>query len=992
MSTSKCEDLIEEKTFDWNKYLTTRNVNKVPEEFFHHVCKSELNGIEIGSIVEIENDDQDGYFFAVVRSSNGILLNLHYFGDDNDKHNFTLGVNSPRIHYFNWGSDNDKKLVPPYPERFSRFSNLKLIKEKVEDCEQIVSDAVLQMEGAPIYNIFKCDMCVEVQDKEYPYRVWISKVLKNVGGRLLLQMQGINSPEKEPFWLFYLNERVFPLGWAEQKGLPWRVMNLDANLENNIDSNALLNVLKPKTPEQHNYKVGYMLEVINPYSLMVFYVATIVKIYDNRYFKVEVNNESDIDKRISFVATKENPYLFNAGWASKHKFLLKPPSDWDKPYKFSWSKYAIAKDLKFAYVDNSCRKEMNNIYIGMKLEAVDPLNTSCIRVATVKGFADHWMFLSFDRTSRCQELLHVRSVYSDEIFPVGWCNKHEYSLSVPKRPYNDSNDFKHCYYSSDVDIDLSQSDQETFTKYPHYLKGEIIYHFSNKDKKHFDDGFEEFAESSSVKIEDVLIDTIKEIKTDSENESENENENNEKENENENNKKEEDDNKDNIFDVKDEPPEIDDEFRDALFAGENVSNKIEFIEDEIKSEEEDDNKIYGNVNHVSSAIVNIIKNSTKMISRNSYKMCIYFNKDCYPGGHVVRKKIQKIPYCIGPGPVSKVLQKAITQFVDVDYIPSNALKKIKKIQHMLFNGPGGVEMLIKTAATKTHPIESEEYLLLPESRKMAKSYCSALCNLSGMCEFFMTTEDSNCPHGCNIKNNKALLLAPRGTKNNRKAECEIDENRVKRKRKRRITNSDIARVAANTLDWTNKSLIARYKYYMGVLIHLEAHIYRLNQSCTELETSLITEIIAKKNFLKTMNNMNIFSNTKSHSDSNDDDDEFIVFDDWKTTFENYYRNNVRFKKFKIDIGQIEPIKITSNPKFWTAEDVYKYLVNDLFCKDVGLKLFNEEVDGVAFMLLNEEQLLLRLRCTINLAIRIMCHVAEVKYVCLTKYCNVQVSI
>jgi len=41
------------------------------------------------------------------------------------------------------------------------------------------------------------------------------------------------------------------------------------------------------------------------------------------------------------------------------------------------------------------------------------------------------------------------------------------------------------------------------------------------------------------------------------------------------------------------------------------------------------------------------------------------------------------------------------------------------------------------------------------------------------------------------------------------------------------------------------------------------------------------------------------------------------------------------------MGQIEPIKITSNPKFWTAEDVYKYLINDLFCKDVGLKLFNE---------------------------------------------------
>lgn len=56
-----------------------------------------------------------------------------------------------------------------------------------------------------------------------------------------------------------------------------------------------------------------MLEVINPYSLIVFYVGTIVKIYDNRYFKVEVDNDQDINKRITFVATKENPYLFNAG-------------------------------------------------------------------------------------------------------------------------------------------------------------------------------------------------------------------------------------------------------------------------------------------------------------------------------------------------------------------------------------------------------------------------------------------------------------------------------------------------------------------------------------------------------------------------------------------------------------------------------------------------------------------------------------------------------
>jgi len=44
-------------------------------------------------------------------------------------------------------------------------------------------------------------------------------VLKNVGGRLFLQIQGVDSAKKKPFWLFYLNERVFPLGWAEDKGI-----------------------------------------------------------------------------------------------------------------------------------------------------------------------------------------------------------------------------------------------------------------------------------------------------------------------------------------------------------------------------------------------------------------------------------------------------------------------------------------------------------------------------------------------------------------------------------------------------------------------------------------------------------------------------------------------------------------------------------------------------------------------------------------------------
>jgi hypothetical protein len=56
------------------------------------------------------------------------------------------------------------------------------------------------------------------------------------------------------------------------------------------------------------------------------------------------------------------------------------------------------KNSKLANINNICRKKTDCIRVGMKLEAVDPMETNRIRVATVKGLSDHWMILSFDRT------------------------------------------------------------------------------------------------------------------------------------------------------------------------------------------------------------------------------------------------------------------------------------------------------------------------------------------------------------------------------------------------------------------------------------------------------------------------------------------------------------------------------------------------------------------------------------------------------------------
>jgi len=146
-------------------------------------------------------------------------------------------------------------------------------------------------------------------------------------------------------------------------------------------------------------------------------------------------------------------------------------------------------------------------------------------------------------------------------------------------------------------------------------------------------------------------------------------------------------------------PELDEEFHDALFFDEAVDiipKKIDTVQVKMNSAKEIYSKKNKKVNGVEKTIKKVDKTSLNIFSQNNNKICIYFNKDCYHGSHVVKKKIANVPDSIGPGPISSILQEAIAIFVNLNLFPWIALKKIKNIQKMLFNGPGGVEMRVST--------------------------------------------------------------------------------------------------------------------------------------------------------------------------------------------------------------------------------------------------------------------------------------------------------
>lgn len=61
---------------------------------------------------------------------------------------------------------------------------------------------------------------LELQDVSDPLLYWPARVVQNVGGRLRLRYAGLSDDQQaRDTWLFYLDVRLRPLGWALENHL-----------------------------------------------------------------------------------------------------------------------------------------------------------------------------------------------------------------------------------------------------------------------------------------------------------------------------------------------------------------------------------------------------------------------------------------------------------------------------------------------------------------------------------------------------------------------------------------------------------------------------------------------------------------------------------------------------------------------------------------------------------------------------------------------------
>lgn len=435
--------------FVWEEYLEDTGSVAVPNEAFKHVEYSLESGFVKGMKLEVPNKCNIGtYWVTSVIMTCGPLLRLRFDGYEEDSSaDFWCDLISSEIHPIGWCAQNNQVLQPP-----------EAIKDKFEDWREFLVKSLTGARTAPSFLLdkstgttpvdqLKRGMRLELQHAINPVDVWLVKVIENVGGRLYLRLEGAESGSHD-FWLFYLNHRIHPIGWAKANGYkysppPELIMQFQEEVDwMKVLETALRESEKMVLPlaifkdqeeiHVHRFKKGWKLEALNPLTTNQICPATVIRVLDCRYFVVEIDSLTEDPYPIRFSCHSRSKFIFPSGWCKKNDIDLTPPKGWRKN-DFDWQEYLTFCNATAA-PEFVVPQSENLFEVGMKLEAVNPENPNQICAATVTRVACPLLWIHLDN-KRKSASSHIEHMHSHKLFPVGWCASNNYPLQPPKKAH-----------------------------------------------------------------------------------------------------------------------------------------------------------------------------------------------------------------------------------------------------------------------------------------------------------------------------------------------------------------------------------------------------------------------------------------------------------------------------------------------------------------------------------------------------------------------------
>lgn len=286
---------------------------------------------------------------------------------------------------------------------------------------------------------------------------WVAMVIRVVGYKALLRYEGFGSNPCKDFWVSLCSNQVHPVGWCATRGKP---LIPPKTIENKFsDWKGFLRKrltgaqtlpsnygLKVADNLRSRFRCGLQLEVVDKMRISQVKVAVVHKIVGKRlnvkYYDLPPDDAG-------FWCHEDSALLHPVGWAKKvgHNLVAPPhypyhhhhPSLSPSPPTPNYATDDLFMPIQVGVADPATPQQQQTRHqhfsIGMKLEAIDPLNLSSICAATVmavlrRGYimiridmyeADltgaDWF--CYHRTSPC-------------IFPVGFCKANGIVLTPPK--------------------------------------------------------------------------------------------------------------------------------------------------------------------------------------------------------------------------------------------------------------------------------------------------------------------------------------------------------------------------------------------------------------------------------------------------------------------------------------------------------------------------------------------------------------------------------
>ncbi|NXK59051.1 SMBT1 protein, partial [Sylvietta virens] len=442
---------VEEMEFNWDEYLEDTGATAAPHGSFKHVDTSLQNGFAPGMKLEVAvKSDQNTYWVATIITTCGQLLLLRYDGYGEDrKADFWCDILTADLHPIGWCQQNKKVLKVPEG-----------IKDKIPDQEEFLQRVLKGACSAPAnlleglhrgknpLDLIAPGSRLELQNIRDSLEAWIVSVVENVGGRLRLRYEGLEDLDKFDQWLFYLDPFLHQVGWAAQHGYSLQPPLAIRSLRSEADWQEILKKVKEEEEESsvptdlfkdkpvigvHSFSEGMKLEAVDPMAPFVISPATVLKVYDDRYFMIEIDDlrpERVPSQR--YVCHLNSAGIFPVQWSLKNGLHLSSPPGYPGQ-DFDWADYL--KQCGAEAAPQSCFPALtadHGFKENMKLEAVNPVDPEEVCIATVTKLKDSYLWLQLEGSKKPVPECIV-SVESMNIFPVGWCETNGYQLRPPRK-------------------------------------------------------------------------------------------------------------------------------------------------------------------------------------------------------------------------------------------------------------------------------------------------------------------------------------------------------------------------------------------------------------------------------------------------------------------------------------------------------------------------------------------------------------------------------